>query len=81
MAEKGENIQPQGILEPVLPNINEWPIYKLTQELDTFIPQWVENTKKRIIDNAVKSQMPLEEIIAKAAYLETIRLRTKPLAH
>jgi len=62
---------------PVLPDIYEWPIYKLTRDRVSFMEEWIEATRNRILE-LTDNGKNLHEELAKTMYLEKIRLTQNP---
>lgn len=62
-------------LNPVIPNIREWPIHKLTHDANAFRSQLIESVREKFTG---KPSEELREILEKTVYLEKIRLTRKP---
>jgi glycerol-3-phosphate O-acyltransferase len=60
---------------PVIENIEDWPIYKLSEDRDKFIKDIDEFTIKRLIR---KSPDKVSDMLAKTIYLERIRIKEEP---
>ena len=60
---------------PVIENIEDWPIYKLSEDREQFIKEIDEFTFKRLMRN---SPDKLIDILAKTIYLERIRIKEEP---
>jgi len=65
---------PSDMYEPILPEIKDWPIYKLTQEKEEFA-QVLADASLEHIKKLVDSPAVMEEMLAKVVYLENIRLK------
>ncbi len=63
--------------EPVIPDIEEWPIYLLTKNRDTFIEELVQMSKEKVTAVANTPQK-LQEELAKTMYKEQIRIKSDP---
>ncbi len=59
----------------VIPNIEDWPIYKLHQQRSRFIQEIDAFTCRRLLN---KHGEDLEDLLAKTIYLERIRIREEP---
>lgn len=68
---KGHNIN----YPPVIPEISEWPIYKLSEDRKRFIEEIDDFTLNRL-QHTFSAQV--ENIIAKTIYLERIRIKEEP---
>jgi glycerol-3-phosphate O-acyltransferase len=68
--EKDKTLYPQ-----VIPNIEDWPIYKLHQDRDEFIKDIDENTLDRL---GAKPRSDVEDLIAKTIYQELTRIKEEP---
>ncbi len=62
-------------IEPVIPDIEQWPIYKLHDDRRNFVEEIEEFTFNRIWS---KSPGVVSDIIAKTIYLEKIRMKEEP---
>ena len=60
---------------PVIENIEDWPIYKLSEDRDQFIKEIDEFTFKRLMR---KSPDKVSDLLAKTIYLERIRVKEEP---
>ncbi len=67
----------KGQYEPVLPNMEEWPIFKIGKNRKQFVEDLSDDTVRRILE-ITGDDVRLREEIAKAYYLEKIRMRTDP---
>jgi len=65
---------PSDMYEPILPELQDWPIYKLTQEKEEFA-QVLADASLEHIKKLVDSPAVMEELLAKVVYLENIRLK------
>ncbi len=70
MQKKNNNIYPE-----VIPDITNWPIYKLHQRRDAFIKEINEHTHQRISRRPISQ---VQELIAKTIYLELTRIKEEP---
>ncbi|MEZ5044226.1 MAG: 1-acyl-sn-glycerol-3-phosphate acyltransferase [Saprospiraceae bacterium] len=60
---------------PVFPNIEDWPIYKLSQDRRNFVQDLAGFTFKKLL----KQNGPrIADVIAKTIYLERIRIKEEP---
>ncbi|MCB0619776.1 MAG: glycerol acyltransferase, partial [Saprospiraceae bacterium] len=59
----------------VIPDIKEWPIYKLHQDRRNFIREIDEFTLERLLK---KYGGRISDLIAKTIYLEQIRIKEEP---
>ncbi|MDH3651796.1 MAG: 1-acyl-sn-glycerol-3-phosphate acyltransferase, partial [Saprospiraceae bacterium] len=59
----------------ILPNLEDWPIYKLSVQRRDFIKEINRFTLERFKD---KYQGDFDELLAKTVYQERIRIRSKP---
>lgn len=59
----------------ILPNLEDWPIYKLSLERRNFIEEIIKQTITRLEE---KNHGDFTEILAKTIYQERIRMREKP---
>ncbi|MEM9921395.1 MAG: 1-acyl-sn-glycerol-3-phosphate acyltransferase [Bacteroidota bacterium] len=62
-------------LPAVIENIEDWPIYKMSEDRDAFIEEIDEFTVKRLMQFGNEQ---LQDIIAKTIYLERIRIKEEP---
>ncbi len=69
----------KGLYEPVLPNMEDWPIFRIGKQREQFIEQLTDDTVRRVL-SMTGDELGLREEIAKAYYLEKIRMRTEPWA-
>lgn len=63
------------IYSHVLPDIEDWPIYKLSEDRRNFVRAIEAHTVERFLK---KSPAELRDIIAKSIYQERIRIREEP---
>ena len=61
--------------EHVFPNIEDWPIYKLSEDRRNFVQEMDEFTLERFMR---KPSSQLTDIISKTIYLERIRMKEEP---
>ncbi len=61
----------------VVPNIKDWPIYKLSNEKEQFAKLFIERSLEQIRLKTPNKQQ-LEDELVKAIYLENIRLKQNP---
>ena len=57
----------------LIPDMKEWPIYKLSKDREKFIEEIIEFTMERLMSNP-----KLSDTIAKTIYLERIRIKEEP---
>lgn len=67
------------LYEPLFPDVNTWPIYKLTQQRDEFLKQ-VKEAAFNAVKEQTKTNQGLNEELAKTYYLERIRVKTNAWA-
>jgi glycerol-3-phosphate O-acyltransferase len=67
------------LYEPLFPDVNTWPIYKLTQQRDEFLKQ-VKESAFAAVKEQTKTNQGLNEELAKTYYLERIRVKTNAWA-
>lgn len=68
-------VMPNKVYPHVIPEISEWPIYKLSEDRRNFVREIDQFTLERLM------QLPaakLSDIIAQTVYLERIRMREEP---
>ena len=63
------------IRDHVIPNIEDWPIYKLSEDRTAFVEEINEFTIRRIM---AKPADKVQDIIARTIYLENIRVKEEP---
>lgn len=63
------------LYSPVIPEIEDWPIYQLSEDRRAFIQELEEFTTKRL---ELLYGPGIADIIAKTIYLERIRIREEP---
>jgi len=66
-----------GIYPPIIPEIEKWPISKLSQDKIPFRKKLVTSTLD-LLTNSIGSNEMMEEELAKVIYLENIRLKQNP---
>ena len=59
----------------VIPDIEDWPIYKLSEDRKRFVQEIIEETLERFLK---KPGDQLSDIIAKTIYRERIRIKEEP---
>lgn len=59
----------------LFPEIETWPIYKLSQRRPAFVAEITQSVYDRLSN---KSMQDLADVLAKTAYLETVRLKEDP---
>ncbi len=64
------------VYPPIFPNMDDWPIYQLSQDRAAFIKEIDEFTFKRLTQK--KSVDAVSDILAKTIYLEKIRIKEEP---
>lgn len=62
--------------DPILPDLNDWPIVKLSENKRSFIKEVVNETVKRVLGATKPGQ--LDEEIASTLYQERIRMQELP---
>ncbi len=60
---------------PVIENIEDWPIFKLSEDREAFIKEINEYTLQRILK---RSPQEVSDLLAKTIYLERIRIKEEP---
>ncbi|HMQ49071.1 MAG TPA: 1-acyl-sn-glycerol-3-phosphate acyltransferase [Saprospiraceae bacterium] len=65
----------QAYREHVFPNIEDWPIYQLSEDRKAFVQEIVQFTLERFLS---KPTSELTDIISKTIYLERIRIKEEP---
>ncbi len=63
------------VYPPVIPNIEDWPIYKLSEDRTAFVEELNEHTLKRI---QIRPTDVVSDLIAKTVYRERIRIKEEP---
>ncbi|MEO1626283.1 MAG: 1-acyl-sn-glycerol-3-phosphate acyltransferase [Bacteroidota bacterium] len=64
-----------GPTKPVIERIEDWPIYRLSEDREAFVQQIDEFTVDRLMQ---LSNEQLQDIIVKTIYLERIRIKEEP---
>ncbi|MEM6377356.1 MAG: 1-acyl-sn-glycerol-3-phosphate acyltransferase [Bacteroidota bacterium] len=59
----------------VMPNLDEWPVYKLSEDRRQFVQDLDENTLEDLMENSTDQ---LSDIITETVYLERIRIKEEP---
>ena len=59
----------------VMPNLEEWPVYKLSEDRKQFVQDLDENTLEDLMENSTDQ---LSDIITETVYLERIRIKEEP---
>jgi glycerol-3-phosphate O-acyltransferase len=59
----------------IIPNIEDWPIYKIANQRESFIEELNDFVLKKITTD---KSLSLEDLIAKTIYLESQRVKTMP---
>ena len=65
----------QAPFSQVIQNIEDWPIYRLSEDREAFIKELDDFTLQRILR---KPTDEISDIIAKTIYLERIRIKEEP---
>ena len=65
------------MLEPVISNIKDWPIAKLARHQDEIIEDVSEESNKHLQQTSQHTG-GIRDLIAKALYLERIRIKNEP---
>ncbi len=69
----------EGILyEPIIPNIHDWPVAKLTRERDRFLSRVAEETIEAVATYAKQQQLTLDQVLARTMFQERVRMRENP---
>ncbi len=63
------------IYEHIIPDISEWPIYKLLADRKNFVEEIEEFTCRRLLK---LHDQDLHEVVARSIYLERIRIKEEP---
>ena len=63
------------VYEHVIPEIENWPIYRLSENRREFVEEIIEFTRERLME---KGGVELTDLIAKTIYLERIRMKEEP---
>lgn len=66
---------PDNAFPQVIPNIEDWPIYKLSQDRSNFVEEINEYTLNRLLE---KPSGKLSDAISKTIYKELIRIKEEP---
>ena len=76
IAQKVKNLlkKPINPYPPVIPRLEEWPIYKLSQDRKRFIQEIDDFT----LDRVIKENPKLYDLIAQTIYQERIRIKESP---
>lgn len=64
-----------GQIEHIIPNLKEWPIYKLSKNREQFIEELNAYNKSNLLEN---SGLTVEELLEKTVYLEQLRVKNNP---
>ncbi len=67
-----------GIYAPILPDLKDWPIYKLAQKRSEFIDALQLQSMERIRNILGNNDQRLHDELARALYLERIRIKQEP---
>lgn len=67
----------QGLYNLVIPDIEQWPIYRLTKDRKPFIEELVSNSMAHVKELIGDNKQKIQEEIARALYLERIRMKTE----
>ena len=62
-------------LPHIIPDIKDWPIYKISEKREEFIEDLNRYTKIRLFENSVVSS---EDLLDKTIYLEKLRVKNNP---
>ena len=69
----------EGILyEPVIPNINQWPIAQLFTRKEQFLGEVIEDSMDRLKNYAEQEGQSVHDVIERTMFLENIRMREDP---
>ena len=66
------------LYDPVIPDIDDWPIAKLDAKRDEFIDELVEITYKNMLNRSNEKGTSINSIIANAVYYERMRIKKDP---
>lgn len=58
-----------------MPNLEEWPVYQLSEDRKQFVQDLEDNTLEDLMENSTEA---LSDIITEAVYLERIRIKEEP---
>ena len=75
MKDRKEKYSKYHVLEPILPNLEDWPIFKLSEDREAFIEEIKAVTGARIRS---KYKDRLGAVLAKVVYLERNRIKEEP---
>jgi len=67
----------QGLYNLVIPDIEQWPIYLLSKDRAPFIEELISNSMAHIRELLDDSKQKLHDEIARALYMERIRMKTE----
>ncbi len=67
--------KPQALPPPVIPNIEDWPIFRLSEDRRAFIDEIEDFTLERLMDQPTQT---VSDMISKTIYLERIRTKEEP---
>ena len=65
----------ESTLPQIIPNIEDWPIYKISEDREEFIKELNAYTKKRLYG---ETKVSTEEVLEKTIYLEKLRSKNNP---
>lgn len=69
----------EGILyEPVIPNINQWPIAQLFTRKEQFLGEVIEDSMDRLRNYAEQVGQSVPDVIERTMFLENIRMKEDP---
>jgi glycerol-3-phosphate O-acyltransferase len=63
------------ILPPVIPNMEDWPIYRLSEDRQAFVAEIDAYTKAKLEEQSVEA---VRDLISKTIYLERTRVKEEP---
>lgn len=68
----------RGLFNPVLPNIEDWPICRISRKRSVFIQKLITNTVGHVYEYSDNDPQKVHEELAKVLYRERIRVKTEP---
>lgn len=75
MASDKKNKFEDTVMPPVYPNLEDWPIYKLSEDRRDFVKEIDEYTTEQMQDRSVEAA---RDIISKTIFLERTRMKEEP---
>jgi len=78
MAGKETQVPPKRFpLVQVVPNLEEWPLYRLSKDRERFLQKVIEEAKKELLQDH-RGSASMQVLLANSLYHEKIRLTRKP---